>query len=154
MRPVVLGDLRIEKLAAQRFEAFERAFLVRPHQPRIPRHIGGEDRGETAGLAHVASPAASRRPDRKSSRCSRVPQMADVRHHDRRDGPQPRDDLSCVVEPTHMGVAGGEISDTVREAWILLDREEQFRHSLIEAPADEMCRADYNEATGRGGRGD
>ena len=28
---MVLGDLRIEKLMAQRFEAFERAFLVRPH---------------------------------------------------------------------------------------------------------------------------
>jgi hypothetical protein len=51
MRPV-LGDLRIDELAAQRFEAFERAFLVRPHQPRIPRHIGGEDRGETAGCGH------------------------------------------------------------------------------------------------------
>ena len=65
---LVLGHLRIEKLAAQRFEAFERAFLVRPHQPRIPRHIGGEDRGEAAGLAHVVSPAARRRPDRNSSR--------------------------------------------------------------------------------------
>src|SRR5438094_463025 len=51
---VVLGDLRIEKLAAQRFEAFERALLVRPHQPRIPRHISGEDRGETAGPGHQA----------------------------------------------------------------------------------------------------
>ena len=50
---VVLGDLRIEELAAQRFEAFERAFLVRPHQPRIPRHIGGEDRGETADRRHL-----------------------------------------------------------------------------------------------------
>jgi hypothetical protein len=39
-------------IAAQRFGAFERAFLVRPHQPRIPRHIRGEDGGETAGLAH------------------------------------------------------------------------------------------------------
>jgi hypothetical protein len=39
----VLGDLRVEKLAAQGFEAFERAFLIHPHQPRIPRHIGGED---------------------------------------------------------------------------------------------------------------
>jgi len=38
---VVLGDLRIDELAAQRFEAFERALLVRPHQPRIARHIGG-----------------------------------------------------------------------------------------------------------------
>jgi hypothetical protein len=40
---MMLGDLRIEELEAQRFEAFERAFFVRPHQPRIPRHIGGED---------------------------------------------------------------------------------------------------------------
>jgi hypothetical protein len=45
---VVLDDFRIKELTAQRLEAFERAFLVRPHQPRIPRHIGGEDRGETA----------------------------------------------------------------------------------------------------------
>jgi hypothetical protein len=45
---MMLGDFRIDELAAQRLEAFERAFLVRPHQPRIPRHIGGEDRGETA----------------------------------------------------------------------------------------------------------
>ena len=61
---MVLGDLRIEELAAQRFEAFERAFLVRPHQPRIAAHIGGEDRGETAGLAHLAPATARRRPDR------------------------------------------------------------------------------------------
>jgi hypothetical protein len=33
----MLGDFRIEEFAAQRFEAFERAFLVRPHQPRIAR---------------------------------------------------------------------------------------------------------------------
>ena len=52
----VLGDLRIEELMAQRLEAFERAFLVRPHQPRIPRHIGGEDRGEVAGGGHSGSP--------------------------------------------------------------------------------------------------
>src|ERR1700758_3187956 len=49
---VVLGDLRIEELAAQPFEAFERPSLARPHQPRIPRHIGGEDRSETAGRGH------------------------------------------------------------------------------------------------------
>ena len=49
----VLGDLRIDQLAAERLEAFEGAFLVRPHQPRIPRHIGGKDRGEAARLAHV-----------------------------------------------------------------------------------------------------
>ena len=33
---VVLGDLRIDEVAAQRFEAFERAFLVRPRT----RYIG------------------------------------------------------------------------------------------------------------------
>ena len=43
----MLGDRRIEELAAQRLEAFERAFLVRPHQPRVACHIGGEDRGKT-----------------------------------------------------------------------------------------------------------
>ena len=60
----VLPDLRVDELAAMRLEAFERPFLVRPHQPRIPRDIGGEDRGEAAGLAHGPSPAAKRRPDR------------------------------------------------------------------------------------------
>jgi len=50
----VLLDLRIDEFAAMRLEAIERAFLVRSHQPRVARHIGGEDRGETAfdGLFH------------------------------------------------------------------------------------------------------
>ena len=47
--PLVLGDLRIEKLAAQRFEAFEHAFLVPPpsaastppHRRRGSRRAGG-----------------------------------------------------------------------------------------------------------------
>jgi hypothetical protein len=29
-------------------QAFERPFLVRSHQSRVARHIGGKDRGETA----------------------------------------------------------------------------------------------------------
>ena len=49
----VLGDFWIDQFTPQRCEAFERAFLVRPHQPRIPRHIGGEDRGKTAGRGHL-----------------------------------------------------------------------------------------------------
>ena len=61
---VMRGDLRVEELMAQRREAFERALLVRSHQPRVPRDIGGEDRGEATGLAHVVSPAAKRRPDK------------------------------------------------------------------------------------------
>ncbi len=47
---------------AQRFEAFERALLVRSHQPRIPRHIGREDRSEPTGLSHVSGIPALRRP--------------------------------------------------------------------------------------------
>src|SRR5262245_53926093 len=43
---------------------------------RIAHHIGREDRGETTGLAHVASPAAIRTPERYSSRwlgfCNRL----------------------------------------------------------------------------------
>ena len=59
---VVLGDLGIEELAAQRLKAFERAFLVRSHQPRIPRNIGGEDRGKTTGGVHVSRQPALRSP--------------------------------------------------------------------------------------------
>jgi hypothetical protein len=35
-------------------DAKSRAFLVRPHQPRIIRHIGDEDCGKTPGLARIA----------------------------------------------------------------------------------------------------
>jgi hypothetical protein len=67
-------DLRLDELAAMRLEASVRAFLVHPHQPRIPCHIGGKDRGEASGLAHSASLAARRRPDRASSRSSELRQ--------------------------------------------------------------------------------
>ena len=62
--PLVLGDFRIEEFAAQRLEAFEGAALIGADQPRIPRHIGREDRREPADLGHSASPTARRRPDR------------------------------------------------------------------------------------------
>ena len=39
-------------------DAKARAFLVCPHQPRITRHIGGEDCGKAPGLAQIASLAA------------------------------------------------------------------------------------------------
>ena len=66
----MLGDFRIEELAAQRFEAFEGAALIGADQPQITRHIGREDRRKPTGLAHVCSPAARRRPDRNSLRSS------------------------------------------------------------------------------------
>jgi hypothetical protein len=68
--PSMLPDLRLNQLAEMRFQALVRALLVCSHQPRIPRHIGGEDRGEPAGPAHVVSPIARRRPERNSSRSS------------------------------------------------------------------------------------
>jgi len=54
----VLFDLRIDQLSEMCLEAFVRPFLVRAHQSRIARDIGGENRGETAfdALLH-ASPS-------------------------------------------------------------------------------------------------
>jgi hypothetical protein len=51
--PAMMGDERISG-GAMLPQCLGRARLVRPHQPRIARHIGGEDRGETAfdGLFH------------------------------------------------------------------------------------------------------
>jgi hypothetical protein len=49
---VVLLDLGIGQFTPQRFEAFERAFFVHPHQSRIARDIGGQDRSKTSGYGH------------------------------------------------------------------------------------------------------
>src|SRR5215469_3013257 len=67
---VMLLDLGIGQFAPDRLEACKGAFFVLTHQPRVACYIGGEDGGETAALAHVVSPAAKRRPERNSSRCS------------------------------------------------------------------------------------
>ena len=70
----MLADLRVDELAAMRLEAFVRAFLVRAHQARVARHIGGEDRGETAGRGHgCGSPPCSRVSLSTSYRITRVP---------------------------------------------------------------------------------
>jgi hypothetical protein len=45
-------DLWLNYLAEMCPEAFVSPFLVRPHQARISRHIGGEDRGKTADRGH------------------------------------------------------------------------------------------------------
>ena len=74
-----------------------------------------------------------------------LPKVADIRYYDRGNDPQPLDDFACVVESTHMGVAGGQNAMRVRLARILLDREEQRRHCFIEAPTDEMREAYYNK---------
>src|SRR5215831_7855443 len=67
-----------------------------------------------------------------------VPQVAAILHHDRADGAETPDDFARLGDASHMGVAGGEVAIRRREARILLDREEQFRHGLIEPPSQEM----------------
>ena len=44
----MLLNFRIDQIAEMRFQPFVRPFLVLAHQPRVARHIGGKDRGETA----------------------------------------------------------------------------------------------------------
>jgi len=70
----MLSDFRVDQLTAMRFEAIERAFLVRAHQSRVGGHIGGEDRGKTAldGLLH-GPPVAPTIAQRKSGRDSDMP---------------------------------------------------------------------------------
>jgi hypothetical protein len=57
---MVLGDLRVAQLAPDRLQRGERAFLVRPHQPRPAGDIGGEDRHEAACRDHAVLPIDSR----------------------------------------------------------------------------------------------
>jgi hypothetical protein len=48
----VLGDFRPDQLPKVRPQPFVRPLLIRAHQPRVARHIGGEDRGEAADRRH------------------------------------------------------------------------------------------------------
>ena len=63
------------------------------------------------------------------------------------NGTQPFNNLAGLVESAHMGVTGGEGAIRPREGRIFLDREAEFRRSLIEAPSGEM-RAAYKEKCG------
>src|SRR6516164_403727 len=48
----MLGDLRIDHFPEVGPETLVRPLLIVSHQPRVSRHISGEDRGETAGRGH------------------------------------------------------------------------------------------------------
>jgi hypothetical protein len=63
-----------------------------------------------------------------------ISQEIGIRNHDRGNSPQPSQNFSGVIEPTHLRVAGSMIAIRDRETGILLDRKEQFRHRLIEPP--------------------
>jgi hypothetical protein len=62
---VMLLDLGISQFAPDRLEACKAAFFVLTHQPRVARHVGGENCGETASLAHVTSRTTLSRPIRR-----------------------------------------------------------------------------------------
>ena len=50
----MLLDLWIDELTEMRLEALVRPLLIRPHQARVSRHIGGEDCSEAADSGHGA----------------------------------------------------------------------------------------------------
>src|SRR5262245_8951491 len=60
----MLSDLRIDQLPTMGSEPSCRAFL--PHSPRarISRHIGGENRGETADRRHCSPGESGSEPER------------------------------------------------------------------------------------------
>ena len=57
----MLGDERVSR-GALLTQCVHRALLVLSHQPRIPGHIGGEDRGKAANCSHSSGIPALRSP--------------------------------------------------------------------------------------------
>ena len=55
---------------SNRPEPVQRSLFITSDQARISSDVGCQDRSETTGGVHAASPAASRKPDSKSSRSS------------------------------------------------------------------------------------
>jgi hypothetical protein len=50
----VFPDLGLDQFPEMRFQAFVRPLLIRPYQARVPRHVGGEDRGKAADRRHLS----------------------------------------------------------------------------------------------------
>ena len=73
----------------------------------------------------------------------RVAQRDIVRDYYWRDRAQPLDNRSGLVQPAHVGMASRENAVRLREARLVLDREEQLRHGLIKPPAQKMRHSYY-----------
>ena len=54
--PPVLLDFGRNELPEMRLQPFVRPLLIRPHQARVSRHVGGEDRNEAADRRHFSRP--------------------------------------------------------------------------------------------------
>ena len=72
---LVLGDIGIDQLAAQRLEARQGAGLVLAHQPAIPRDIGREDGREPA-----LDPLCAQGTLRKAACAGRKPRVDSLLH--------------------------------------------------------------------------
>ena len=128
-------------------------FLVRPHQPRIPRHIGGEDRGEPAGLAHFASPVAKRRPDRNSSRSSAVAEGYLARFDAEVMRSQPAI-TSRASSSRPYGRSRRPVRDRAEASWSSLDRQAAASAPPRRSVARKVCDAEHPEGAARyGSRG-
>ncbi len=51
---MVLGDLGIDEIGAQRLKRHNRTLLISPDQPRVADHVGGKDGGEAAFHARIS----------------------------------------------------------------------------------------------------
>src|SRR5208282_3329635 len=60
--PVMRVDSGINQVAAQSPQPRERAILVRSREPAVADHVGDQDRGDFASLAHSSGSPALRRP--------------------------------------------------------------------------------------------
>jgi hypothetical protein len=83
----------------------------------------------------------------------RVPKVPYVRYHGGGDRAQPLHNCSCIYKPSRMGVTRGEKLIWMREVWIILDREEQLRHRLVEAASEEICGTYCSERRADAGAG-
>ena len=52
--PSVLGNFGVDQIPKVALEPFVRPLLIGTHEARIPRNVGGEDRGEAADRWHGA----------------------------------------------------------------------------------------------------
>jgi len=58
----VLSDLWIDQLSEVSLQPFMRPLLIRVHQARVARDVGGEDPGETTGGGHLSGKPMLRSP--------------------------------------------------------------------------------------------
>jgi hypothetical protein len=76
---------------------------VRSHQARVARDVGGENRGETAGLAHVTSPGNRTTPQRRGAAASLSKAAGPSQQ------PTKFDAFSLTIPPDVLDIAGAVI---------------------------------------------